>query len=119
MLFILGIALFGFIHISCDCDEEFLDENEADIVIEGKVIAIEEVGDDLLKVYITTEDELVEILTPNDEYLCAYPFLKGEDYIVFGYYNEVDNFYGDEGSYYTTICSYTMSTEEWETIMEY
>ncbi len=117
ILSILGILIVAFMSLACDCEEEFLDEFDADMVVEGKVISIESATDGLYRIYVTTSDSVVEIYTPDDTEICGYPFVMGEDYIIFGYYNEEDNFFGQEGTYYTTLCSYTMSMEEWDAIM--
>jgi hypothetical protein len=117
-LMMMAICAWAFVGLSCDCEEEFLDETEADRVIEGKVISIEKGGEDLLKVTFMADEEVVVIYTPSDKEVCGFPFNEGEDYVVFAYYNYDKGFYGPADSYYTIICTYTMSTSEWDELME-
>lgn len=108
----LAVCIGAFIGMSCDCEEEFLSEMDADSVIEGKVLDISEQGD-LLLVTLMTDGEMFYVHTPTDADLCGYPFTIGEDYIVFAYYNYDDGFYGPAGSYHTTSCTFTMTSDDW------
>lgn len=117
IILIIGLSTVAFLSLACDCEEEYLDEFDVDVVWQGEVMDITEIGD-LLKVTIQTNASKEEIYTPKYDYLCGYSFEKGEEYIVFGYYNyEDDDLYGKEDTYYTTSCSYTMSTLEWSGLM--
>jgi len=117
-LFKLGIIIVGFLGMSCDCEEEFMSEYDADLVLEGKVMDISPENEYLYRITFATEEGSYSVLTPKDEDLCGFPFDKDESYIVFAYYNSIDNFYGEEGTYYTTICSFTMSEDDWEDLFE-
>ncbi len=116
LLLLTGILSFPAI-INCDCEDEFLDEMDADWVVQGKVINISADGDNQV-VFIMTDESMIQIYTPSEETYCNFPFEKGTDYIVFAYYNEIDGYYGPEGSFYTTSCSYTMTMDEWDAFLE-
>lgn len=116
IIFIIGLLIVAFLSISCDCEEEFLEEFDVDAVWEGRVMNLAIIGD-LVEVTIQTSGSKEKIYTPKYDYLCNYPFEKGEEYIIFAYYNYEDDFYGKEGTYYTTICTYTMTTLEWNDLM--
>lgn len=116
IIFIISLSIAIFLSLACDCEEEFLDEFDVDVVWEGTVVDIVETGD-LLKITIQTSDSKEDIYTPKYDYLCGYSFKEGEEYIIFGYYNYEDDFYGKEGTYYTTVCTYTMTTVEWSDLM--
>ncbi len=113
-LFIFGLLVFSFLNISCDCEEEFLDIEESDLAFKGLLIDLETTEGSLLRAtFQTAEEQFIEIFTPSDESLCGYPFEEGIEYVVFAYYNYEDGFYGEAESYYTTLCTYTMTLEEW------
>ncbi len=108
------IFCMGLFQLVCDCDDMTEDITEPDIFIEGRVVEMIE-DEHLLEVFFETDEgQRISIFTPSETDDCGYLFEMGEEYVVFAYYNYENNYYGEADTYYTTICSFTMSREEWE-----